>query len=554
MRELKTNVKAIIGIFSETYIIPDYQRPYTWDTESCQQLWDDIENFYEEKKKDEEKKKGDKYFLGCINVFKKGDNWIVIDGQQRLISLSLLIKAFYEKNVTYKGLSRCLFKLDKVTDEIDEKSPRIESKVLEGNNKEFKEIIVDSNCNRSTKLGKNYTLFVELAKKWCDKKNGEEIKKYIDTLLDDVEILCIESNHEDDALQTFETINDRGQHLNATDILKVKLYNQANNDYSEKKFINDWNELNNPLLLFTIYMCFLRAKDKIIDIAPKLKDYFTKTKKELLKDPQKVMSQLAKIQDISQENWNMSKKTMQWWKVIEVYPNEWWQYPSYVFLLTYMEKQSRNNYWDVKKIEKNFSTLIRETICYLTIKGINYRNLNRIKGTILKVCAAIAKKENYSKIYNDDLQKDDDKEKFKEEFKKHNDFGKYSKILVYLNSCLHEIEIDKDASKFYDNIGSSEKVEVEHILPKKWQDYNGWDQNKHAEALNKLGNLMLLPKKVNIKASNEFFKKKKQEYKKSKFSEAHELSESTHNNWGPKELQDRDEQIKKRIFKFLEID
>ena len=90
IKELFTNKRA-------DFLIPDYQRPYAWDISECQTLWDDIFFFMfpddDFSKFDPE---GDEYFLGPIVTFKNSDNKLeIIDGQQRLTTLMLLLRAFY---------------------------------------------------------------------------------------------------------------------------------------------------------------------------------------------------------------------------------------------------------------------------------------------------------------------------------------------------------------------------------------------------------------------------------------------------------------------------
>jgi uncharacterized protein with ParB-like and HNH nuclease domain len=80
------------------FLIPDYQRPYAWEEEQYQMLWDDIFSFAfpgddkDKFGKDENGKvKDEEYFLGSIVTFKNGGNKLeVIDGQQRLTTLMLL--------------------------------------------------------------------------------------------------------------------------------------------------------------------------------------------------------------------------------------------------------------------------------------------------------------------------------------------------------------------------------------------------------------------------------------------------------------------------------
>jgi uncharacterized protein with ParB-like and HNH nuclease domain len=83
MAELIVNKKSISKLFKDDmqnrkFIIPDYQRPYAWDVEKCETLWDDVVENAQNPNED--------YFLGTIVVYKLGGNYMVIDGQQRITS------------------------------------------------------------------------------------------------------------------------------------------------------------------------------------------------------------------------------------------------------------------------------------------------------------------------------------------------------------------------------------------------------------------------------------------------------------------------------------
>ena len=90
IKELFTNKRA-------DFLIPDYQRPYAWDISECQTLWDDIFLFaFPDDDFSKFDPEGDEYFLGPIVTFKNSDNKLeIIDGQQRLTTLMLLLRAFY---------------------------------------------------------------------------------------------------------------------------------------------------------------------------------------------------------------------------------------------------------------------------------------------------------------------------------------------------------------------------------------------------------------------------------------------------------------------------
>lgn len=123
----KPNVhqKTILSLLSDyeaDFLIPDYQRPYAWNQDQCQTLWDDLVNFTipnENYEKFNHKK--DEYFLGSIVAFKESNKHEIIDGQQRLTTFMLILRAFHKEfknrkdddgiNIR-KNIEKCIWKYD----------------------------------------------------------------------------------------------------------------------------------------------------------------------------------------------------------------------------------------------------------------------------------------------------------------------------------------------------------------------------------------------------------------------------------------------------------
>lgn len=108
MKEFEVESKSIVDIFSSNniYRIPNYQRPYKWEDEQVEQLFDDIYEAYKNSKHDE----GENYFLGSIVVTKQSNDnyeYEVIDGQQRITTLMILFcvlrDCFKDINKEYKN-------------------------------------------------------------------------------------------------------------------------------------------------------------------------------------------------------------------------------------------------------------------------------------------------------------------------------------------------------------------------------------------------------------------------------------------------------------------
>lgn len=154
MSKLNVDQKTIMLLFSDKksdFLIPDYQRPYAWEETQCQILWDDIFSFAFPDNNCDKFNRDEEYFLGSIVMFENDNSkQEVIDGQQRLTTLMLLLRAFYAKfgkmqddrsKSTQKMISQCLWKTNEFGD-ADMNVLKINSEVATDNDKdEFLDIL-----------------------------------------------------------------------------------------------------------------------------------------------------------------------------------------------------------------------------------------------------------------------------------------------------------------------------------------------------------------------------------------------------------------------------
>ena len=71
--------------------IPDFQRSYVWKNENLQKILNDFEEFILSKK--------DEYYMGTILLFKNNDTYEIIDGQQRITTLTILYSVVYDNSI-----------------------------------------------------------------------------------------------------------------------------------------------------------------------------------------------------------------------------------------------------------------------------------------------------------------------------------------------------------------------------------------------------------------------------------------------------------------------
>src|SRR5699024_8985289 len=173
MSKLSIDQKTIQDLFSDKkadILIPDYQRPYAWNEEECRTLWEDLFScIFPDNDKD--KFNDDEYFLGPIVTFKNDYRQSeIIDGQQRLTTLMLLLRAFYDKFenmkdeqsiTTKKNIAQCIWKTDEF-DKPDKNRLKIDSEVATDDDKdEFLSILKTgkADTNQKSRYSQNFRYF-----------------------------------------------------------------------------------------------------------------------------------------------------------------------------------------------------------------------------------------------------------------------------------------------------------------------------------------------------------------------------------------------------------
>lgn len=157
---------------------------------------------------------------------------------------------------------------------------------------------------------------------------------------------------------------------------------------------------------------------------------------------------------------------------------------------------------------------------------------------IFRVCANIWHGKDYKKLYHESLVKDNF------EIKSALEAGKVQRSLRGL--CFLHAYLNPD------QVFIPWEAQIEHILPKKWNNYDGWTEETYQNDVNKLGNLVVLENRLNVSARNEFFSRKKQYYKNSEVIVANNLCDIP--SWTPDSLSERHDKVIKDLTEFLRTD
>ncbi|MCS5503504.1 DUF262 domain-containing HNH endonuclease family protein [Lysinibacillus sp. A4] len=529
------------------FIIPEYQRPYAWSDEQIQTLFEDLVEYTENNNEST-------YFLGTIVSYEnENGEQEIIDGQQRITSLFLLLRALYSKlnSMTetkevknFKGqIESALWEQDELTAEVDFEKTLIESRVMrDEGNKVFSEILITGNVDGLAKdnYSLNYKLFTELIEKYATSE-PELFFWFIRNVLNKAILLPITADSQDTALTIFSTLNDRGLALSDADIFKAKIYNQLDTN-GKAIFIEQWQKLDDEATnanesiqkLFYYYMFYLRALENDRNTTtPGIRKYYSRNNFEQLykSDVMKNLNTLLNLWlvvnnrvEIEDEEWSKNIEIKQVLDILTSYPNEFWKYPVVIYYLKYNDSED---------FEELFLKFLKKLLAVLAARYIVTPTINAVKRGILNLNSEIIKspvpKFNFPRVSEQEL-----KDKIK--LAHRNTVRMILKILAYQNQ--------KDLLP--------EKWEIEHILPQKWQT-NYFPSNSDSEVqelVEHIGNKIPFEKKLNIIAGNGYFKKKQQSYEKSKIQLLLNLS-NQYNDWGLNEIRERDIRISDELLIIL---
>ena len=540
---------------TKPFIIPEYQRPYAWTSEQIETLFEDIWEFATTIGGLDQ---NGSYFLGSIVSFENenGDQEI-IDGQQRITSLFLLLRAIYTKLIHgddahtdaaqnfIRQIEPAIWRTDNRTGKVDYNDILLTSKVVDNEGNEIlRDILKDgvANPDANDNYSKNYLLFQKLYDDHCT-KSPLKIYDFIYALLNQAILLPISADSQDTALTIFSTLNNRGLPLSDADIFKAKIYNNLKDDEKDN-FISQWKTLEKEATeahesiqqLFYYYMFYLRAKENdVSSTTPGVRKYYSANKFSRLFeidliDQLKTVLNLWKVintnQDIPGEDWDNNPKIRKALDTLTSYPNEFWKYPVITY---YLSHRNRENF------DEEFLLFLNKLIEELMTRFLLFPTINAVKGDIMKLDA---------KIINDP----------------HPDFGfrEIDRSLLEDKIRIPHRNIVRMLLKSYAYNHQEQLLpdnwQIEHILPQKWQSsfFPETDSKKVNEMIEHIGNKTPFERKLNIVASNGYFKKKQQEYQKSEIEVTKILVTSIDNDWTLGNIEHRDLIVSTEIMKLLQ--
>lgn len=225
------------------FVIPVYQRPYSWKKANCDLLFNDLLEVY--------RHNYNSHFFGSLvyveNELGGYSEYIIIDGQQRLTTVSLLLLAirnYIAKNRLDIGVNPSKITNAYLTDEYAHGAKKLKLKLVQGDDDAYDRLIEQTEPISTNNITVNYNYFYEK----ISELEEDELKGLYDSILKLMVVnISLKPHNGDDPQTIFESLNSTGLDLDESDkIRNYVLMNMSATD-QEKVYKNYWEKLEKKI-------------------------------------------------------------------------------------------------------------------------------------------------------------------------------------------------------------------------------------------------------------------------------------------------------------------
>jgi uncharacterized protein with ParB-like and HNH nuclease domain len=256
--ELNAVTRSVGDIFSvnKKYLVPRFQREYSWTKEEVDEFWDDI---VQQIKLVKNKPKNEEYFIGCIVLVGEDSkqDYLIVDGQQRLTTLTILLRVIVErlKELGDDTAAKALYK--NVIEGTDDDGKAYFKLVNESPKPYFQnelqaykhEGLKQAETEEEELLLSTFTEFQKRIKGFSVHRLSEldSIKALRIQVLNFLKFILVTAKHEDDAYTIFETLNARGLSLTSVDLIKNWIFKNYKHTHPNDNAKELWNSLRKEI-------------------------------------------------------------------------------------------------------------------------------------------------------------------------------------------------------------------------------------------------------------------------------------------------------------------
>lgn len=541
-----TNFGDLIGN-NRKYIVPRFQRDYSWEEQQWDDLWQDIISMMNEK--------GDHYmgYLVLQSSDSRNNEFRIIDGQQRFTTITLLILALIKaiKKKAEAGInaennrSRYETLMQTYIGRMDPVSLEYDNILVLNKNDDpyYRDYIVKLGELRSRNLLVSQKLLKKCFEWYEVRVNGlkysdQEYADFIVKLVSNLFFTVITVNDEMNAFRVFETLNARGVQLSSADLLKNYLFSLVDDDHSPKR-LNDleakWNELSSNVKTEKL-PDFIRYYWNIRNKSIRSTDLFKAIRKKITNATEvfELVNQMLSYSDVymalKDPNDEMWQNHVEISRNIELLKLFGLKQPYSVLMVAYKKLS-------LDAFEKLLSAIVITCFRYNVICSKNPNDIEKVFNDIaLSIYEGQFKGiSQLQKIYITDSE-------FQNSFaiKSFVLTSRNTKVIRYILGMIEQnvegglnVDIHDDANS------------IEHILPQNPGEEWNIDQYKADQYVNRLGNMCLLDQKVNRQIGNLTYSEKKEKYRLSEFVTTRKIPEH-YNVWNENTILSRQKQMAKR--------
>lgn len=500
------------------FVIPVFQRNYDWRVKDCQRLFNDIVDLAEDKDHPDRK-----HFIGAF-VYKFNKildlsfiQYVLIDGQQRLTSITLILKALYdylnEFGDTYEALRNEIQETYLINKFAKDSTLKLKLKPNQVDNDNFNKLMDNQKTDIDSTIGRNYSEFRKMISKM--KVSVEDFYN----ALQRIEAVAVQLEEFDNPQVIFESLNSTGLELTDIDLIRNYLLMNCSADIQTRLYKDYWLKIENLLgdNFLQFIKDFLSLKNGVVTSSAKNYVYqsFQKFYTKHNFDKEEFLKLLLKYAEIYNRLYNITESKTELNKALKDYSSLDIK-TSYPFVFGLLIDNTPNENGEKLIADDTLCKILRVLEAYLIRRNI----CNLSGGGLSQAMASMyneLKKRHSEKFYVDTFEKVSSTlasistkayfpkdEEFVREFKNRDMY--HNRNVAYV---LKKLEIQKQSKEIVD----FDKLTIEHIMPQKlsnewirYLDRSDW-KNFHEEYVNRIGNLSLTA--YNAEMSNKLYEEKK---------------------------------------------
>jgi Protein of unknown function DUF262 len=242
---------ALLSTTSPRIEVPEWQRSYSWTTEEIEAFWQDLTGF--DARYPGDTIIGEEYFLGSIVLVTGGATNLLLDGQQRLATATILLSVLRDARRHYSGDAAARLQNKYISDFDDATNTTTHVLTLNVYDRDFyRSEIQDEPQSRPLQVTptlKSHGLIRKARQYFADRVSEEGKKRgggeaafqwnlrVSRVLCDHMSVVAVSSTDEDNAAEVFETLNDRGIGLSTPDLLRNLVLRRAADDVTRDRIV-----------------------------------------------------------------------------------------------------------------------------------------------------------------------------------------------------------------------------------------------------------------------------------------------------------------------------